>query len=304
MFSKLVECRYEKINKRYVGLDYWGHEEYQYDWRTIRSLTLLGKAVVTSVIIAIVMVAMVAGFLMGVDGEDDVVVMEETTTTAESIIVESKVYGPEWVVQDLYVCNTVTSSNEYTFVDDTNVWSDGQLHDVDWTQLLRKQVIMVWEINDDQMLRDFKADIDLFNRYTKAGIRVEMPGYIAREDDFVIPVTLGDAEGGWAHMALEFVLEGEFFGLPEWVWIDSASLVIDESMMEESTWIGSNGAITTGWAIDHTVTVLHEMGHLFGLGHTHDEVGEQVDSIMSYESDRSVRGFLPGDIAGLKEVFC
>jgi hypothetical protein len=274
-------------------------------WSNYTTLTEWNKKLIGMVAsaIAIIIVGIVSVGAILINKGDN----SETTTVntvAQTVVVQDNVYGPEWVKPNLYVCDTNTTSTEYTFVDDTNVWSDGLTHDIDWTQLLDVQVVMVWEIQDNDMLADFRYDISLFNEYTHAGVRVEEAGYVAQENDFIVPVVIDETESGWAHMESMYSMMPEFFGMPEYVTVDSARLVIDPAMLEESTWLTSSGAVTTGWSIDHTNTMLHEMGHLFGLGHTHDEVGEQVDSIMSYESDRSVRGFLPGDIAGLKEVFC
>ena len=52
-------------------------------------------------------------------------------------------------------------------------------------------------------------------------------------------------------------------------------------------------------------TFLHEMGHLINLDHPHEyDYSGDVDrgSIMSYESGASNRGFLSGDIAGIKQL--
>lgn len=286
---KLIEKKYEKVNQRYVGLDAFGAPKFEHDWATKYSVNKDMLAVVIAVI-GIVAGVVITSFMAF--GSNDAEVMVDTVAVEETVIEqEQEVYGPEWVKQDLYVCNSNAVSSEYIFSDDQFEWSDGNKHDIDWKQLLNDQIVMVWSIDDENMRADFVRDIELFNKYTNADVRVEDEGYIAQEDDFLVPVTVGITNEAWAHMALEFSLMGEFLGMPEYVYIDSAEFVIDPSMLPY-------------WSENHTNTVLHEMGHLYGLGHTHHEDGQQVDSIMSYESDRNVYGYLPGDIAGLKEVFC
>lgn len=204
--------------------------------------------------------------------------VEETTTTAP-------------VVADKYICNTEVTSMEYRFQDDEYVWADGIQREIPWASLRSKDIVMLWSMDDDAKFVDFVSDIAMFNEYTHAGVRVEKYGqYIAQDRDFIVPVILEDIEGdAWADMGVA-VNVTSVFGM-ETVSIQSATFRFDQLGLDS-------------WE-HHTHTVLHEMGHLFGLGHTHDGEGQQTDSIMSYESDYDfAAGYLPGDIAGLKEVFC
>ena len=60
-----------------------------------------------------------------------------------------------------------------------------------------------------------------------------------------------------------------------------------------------------GPSLEQEATMLHELGHVIGLEHTHidDDGINQGDSIMSYEANEEDH-YLPGDIAGLQEIFC
>lgn len=215
-----------------------------------------------------------------------------TTAQVNTIPVQqysTAVKGPKWEKKDLYVCNTSTDSTEYVFGDDMYQWEDGISRDIPWEQNIGK-VVLLWGIDDEVKYNDFVSDVALFNEYTHGGVRVEQLGYEPQQGEFVVPVVHENIDGdfAWADMSVRVGVSG-MFGI-ETVRIVDAKLRFDDLGL-------------SNWEF-HTHTTLHELGHLFGLQHTHGAEGQQTDSIMSYESDYNVNGYLPGDIAGLQEVFC
>lgn len=291
---KLFTTEYVKAGSTAVRYP-WG-TEYRDNWKEVKKVNVKALALYVAIMMAVIM-AVVSFMIMG--GNDNTVVnnipttvVDETSTdmveTQVAMVEETTTTMP--VVVDKYVCNTEVDSMEYHFQDDEYQWADGIQREIPWASLLSKDIIMLWSINDEAKYADFVADIALFNEYTHAGVRVEKYGYIPSEDEFIVPVVNEDIEGNfaWADMGVG-VGVSSLFGM-ETVSIRNATLRFDQLGLDN-------------WEY-HTHTVLHEMGHLFGLGHTHGEDGEQTDSIMSYESDYEFAGYLPGDIAGLKEVFC
>lgn len=257
-----------------------------WDWVKI-SITVTVATLVT------IVMAVMAMLVLSGDTDDTQPVQAEAPVTTVTEVPEVTIPVIETTTIPTpaveYVCNIQTNSKEYTSMDDEFVWEDGVTRDIDWSYILRFDIVLVWTIDDDAKLMDFMNDIELFNMYTNANIRVEREGYVARANDFIIPVVMEDLPGSsWAWMETG-VQVSAIFGA-ELVDVVSAKFTMDPKLINN-------------WNT-HTRTVLHEMGHLFGLGHTHDAEGQQTDSVMSYESDYSVKGYLPGDIAGLKEVFC
>lgn len=298
---------FKLIEKKYVAdgvttyVDSFGDVHLYPRWKEAIVVNKVAAALYSTIIVAIAVVTVLAMVVMG-DTADVVAVPApaetiptveavptvDTTPTVDAVPMVEEV-AP--IVAPEYVCDTVVESTEYKFLDDEFVWGDGVVRDINWGATLRKNIVMVWSIDNEQMYADFVQDIERFNVYTKAGVRVERYGYIAQENDFIVPVIMQDIEGAaWAHMETQ-ISSQNVFGIDVTI-LKGAVLAFDPVF------------ITEHWADTHTHTVLHEMGHMFGLGHTHDAAGEQTDSIMSYESDYSVDGYLPGDIAGLQQVFC
>jgi len=212
--------------------------------------------------------------------------VEEVTTTVTEV---TAITVQEEVAPAVeYVCDTYTGSKEYTIKHAT--MEDGSEHNIDWSVMADKHVVFQWNI-DNIYLDEFKEDIALFAQYTRMDVSVVDASYTPAAGDYLVPVVTGNLEDKlWAQMSTRLSASG-FIGMTT-IEIVDATFTIDPDMLGHQ------------WATTHTHTVLHELGHMVGLGHTHEAPGDQVESVMSYESDYSVVGYLPGDIAGLKEVLC
>lgn len=271
---------------------------------TYKQVTILNKsaaAIYGGVLVLIAVLTMVGALVFGgsntMDAAADTMV-DITVDTVVDTTVDTTPVMTMPVVEEVipvapvpqYVCDMPATSNEYAFLDDAYVWQDGVKRKVSWKATLKHDVVMLWAIDDEAKFADFINDIAMFNTYTRANVRVERYGYIGKENDFIVPVVIEDLEGlTWAHME-NHLQAMNLFGI-DITTLKSAKLAFDPEFMTEH------------WDV-HTHTVLHEMGHMFGLDHTHEQEGEQTDSIMSYESDYTTVGYLPGDIAGLQKVFC
>lgn len=308
---KLINTEAVIIGRKKVT-DPFGDTNYYNVWGTKRTLNM--KGILFYAVMLIMVGTIIGAFLLTGSNNAETTttsttvaettttstVAETTTTVAETVTtstvteISNKVYGPEWVKRDLYVCNTESNSTEYRFLGKEHVWSDGVQREIPWATMITKEIVLLWSIDDEVKYNDFVNDIALFNEYTHAGVRVEQWGYSPRYGEFVVPVLNEDIEGdvAWAdmHVELSILRDWSMFGKETGVEIYPGRFRFDDLGLEN-------------WEY-HTHMVLHEMGHLFGLDHTHDGEGRQTDSIMSYESDYNVNGYLPGDIAGLQEVFC
>lgn len=199
---------------------------------------------------------------------------EETTTTTVEEIIPS------------YVCDMVVDSDVYAFQE--YFLEDGTQLNIPWADMTKKNI--VFQFNLDMMyFEDFSDDVEMFNQYTGMDIRVEDSTYVGMDDEFIVPVNMGILEEDvWAQMGVG-VSASSFLGVMS-VSFPSAELTVDED------------ALGANWEY-HNHIMLHEFGHLFGLDHTMHLEGDET-SIMSYNSDYESIGLLPGDIAGLQEVFC
>lgn len=308
MFEKLInmfiEKKYEKTNERYVGLDTWGNPKFEWDWAT--KYKIKKDALVVIAIVGVILAVIVSSFVAfkGLSGSFEettttttTVVVEETTTTQE--VYEYVVYGPEYVTpvrKVEYVCDTPTISNEWKLME---IFTGYNMSQVDWREMADRTVVFQWNAGD-VMFAAFEEAVALVIEYTRADIRVVYGNYIPLNGEYVIPVTRTTLEEGAA-------LVQHYYDPRE----------LNDSRNEEGVMVttGLLMVATTYMEVDYMMeqekyeyalvnVFLHEIGHVFGLDHTHEEDGMQVDSVMSYESEDGVSHYLPGDIAGLKEVFC
>lgn len=304
MFGKLVEKKYEKVNERYVGLDAWGNPKFEWDWKTKYSLNTNAVAVVIAIVgvIAGIIVSSFVAF-KGLSGSFEetttttTVVVEETTTTQE--VYEYVVYGPEYVTpvrKVEYVCDTPTISNEWKLME---IFTGYNMSQVDWREMASRKVVFQWNAGDT-MAAAFEEAVALVVEYTRADIRVVYGNYIPLNGEYVIPVTRTTLEEGAALVQHYYDPRNlEDNRNEDGVVITTGLLMVSTTYMEVDYMMEQE---KYEYALVNVF--LHEIGHVFGLDHTHEEDGMQVDSVMSYESDDGVSHYLPGDIAGLKEVFC
>lgn len=307
MFEKLInmfiEKKYEKTNERYVGLDAWGNPKFEHDWKT--SYKIKKDALVVIAIVGVILAVIVSSFVAfkGFSGSFEetttttTVVVEETTTTVQE---EVYVYGPEYVAPGPkveYVCDTPTTSDEWKLLE---IFTGYNMSQVDWKEMASREVVFQWNAGE-VMASAFEEAVALLIEYTRANVRVVYGEYTPLNGEYVVPVTKKELRQGAGGMVTHSYDSRELNDSrnQEGVMVTTGLLVvaatrmeIDPMMEQEVYEYGLIGLL------------LHEIGHVYGLDHTHEEEGEQLDSVMSYESDPAVSHYLPGDIAGLKEVFC
>ena len=278
-------------------------------------------AVVISLIFTAAMFAFRGGqdagavYVQGTDVTTTTVVEENTTTTTE-------VFDP---TAARYVCDMPRSFSEEYYMKKVNrpfnarAWVDNDV-----------TIVFEWVLPDeyDQYMPQFKAYVDKFSVYT--GIKTQvikgydetasnMWGY---EWDYIYSqqkIAAGEDFSGFHQERLNTFLakyDAKKIGI---------NVVLDDSVRKDNTvaWVEMNdlkfGIVKSTFEVDFTInekeysywdrehghTILHELGHVIGLGHTHDLDDDihQNDSIMSYEA-KSVDYYLPGDIAAMQEIFC
>lgn len=308
LINMLVKKEYKKVNQRYVGLDTWGNPKYEYEWKTEIKISKNALVVVSAIGAAIGLIISSFVAFKGLSGsfeETTTTVVEETTTTTVVTTTTVEVYGdiiygPEYVApapKVEWVCDTPTTSDEWKLIG-VGEWSDLE---IDWKEMAAREVVFEWKAGDI-LLPAFEKAVEMFIEYTRANVRVESEGYLAVDGEDVIPVNKVPSLGDFAAHVVRYYDESQVKTEihPTLRYLYTAGMLrAGETYMEIDSKMEDEG-------YEYTLVnmFLHEIGHVYGLDHTHEEEGEQVDSVMSYESDPSVSHYLPGDIAGLKEVFC
>jgi hypothetical protein len=286
---------YKVIGRRTVGTDPLSHKAIYVNEYKATMVPVWSRIMMVVATIVIMIGGAFATIIMSSDDTATAIniptttTVEETTTTVEitTTTVEEITVIPSTPAVE-YVCDTYTNSTEYAIQHAT--FQDGSEYDIDWSVMADKHIVFQWNM-DNTYLEDFKADVAMFAQYTHMDVTVQDASYTPAAEDYLVPVVMGDLrDGAWAQMNTRLSSSG-FIGMTT-IEIVDATFTMDPDVFGDQ------------WATTHTHTVLHELGHMVGLDHTHDAEGQQTDSIMSYESDYESTGYLPGDIAGLKEVFC
>jgi len=213
------------------------------------------------------------------------------------------------VYQVQYVCDMAPStSSNYLFRQFTGssgtVISDGSAEDTRYifSMIQEKDIYLYVDImgidEDHELWREFADAADYLSIYLNKNITV---GTDEIGEDFtgiVLPIrsefdprqhgTNNDGEGvAWNETRVSGFL-GFYFA-------DNAVYIRENFLFGTGEW--SNDP----YAFKHTgfTTLIHEFAHSMGFDHV-----SGYDAVMSYESDESVRHYLPGDDAGFQALIC
>lgn len=256
---------------------------YKEVWDTKKIATIGG---VFGVVIAMLCAVVLLAFTGGSDA--DATVSSDATYVVEEDVVVTTTTVPEPTVQ--YVCDMPAStSTEYALIE----WSNGDPAYVDFPSVSAQTIVFTWNVQLSQEMRDILAKhIANVGIYVNKEMRIEDADYVAVDGEVIVPIVNGSTIkqlDGANYTAAIWTTSSMFFGTESSFAINDAKDSLEYSIRE----YGMN-------------VVYHELGHLFGLEHTHvDNDGiDQVDSIMSYEHVWDAEGFEAGDIAGLQQIFC
>lgn len=245
------------------------------------------RVVIASVIAGIVMLAIVTTAVLVTMGGASKAQVADTYTT-NTVAVEETTTTTTVPVRGQYVCDMPTSySTEYTLT----TWDNGDVAYLDFPSVTASTIVFEWHIDQVQEVMDtFRADIEEVGRYVGKEMRIELPGYVAQDGEFVVPVIFNKEKIGTSDYSAYIMWSSNFFFGVE------ATFGFNPDVFNE----------IEKWNAYHHIIVLHELGHLFGLDHTHinDDGITQEDSIMSYEDVWTREGYMPGDIAGFQHIFC
>jgi len=263
-----------------------------FDWMRsgVRYHTVM---VIASVIAGIIMLGLVVTAVLTIMGSASNAQSTDTYTTDTTVVNE---YVEETTTTTVptptaqYVCDMpVSYGTEYTFIQ----WTTGEDAYVEFPSVSAHTIVFTWNVNFSQEMRNtFAKNIAEVGIYVGKEMRIEDAGYKAADGELIVPIINGSKVkqfDGVNYSAAIWTTSNMFFGTEH-------SFVVNDNHANLEQMIQQYGK----------QIIFHELGHLFGLDHTHiDGDGvDQVDSIMSYEHVWDADGFEDGDIAGLQKVFC
>ena len=281
---------------------------------------------VAAVIMGMLVTASVLGLRNGgsdataaVDTTSPIVRMEETTTTT--------VVDPN---TPRYVCDMpVSYSTEYNM----ELFNKREFNARDWKDN-NITLVFEWLLPEEynRHMGEFIDVVNMFSLYTGLNTKVikgydETAANIASYESYLYRKTLmqealakgdTDAVEYYTQVITQFEMEYDTTKIginvvlddavenskyAAWVMSYTNKMGISESFIQDNFVV--NGTARSKWDSYYVHTMLHELGHVIGLEHTHidDDGINQGDSIMSYEANEEDH-YLPGDIAGLQEIFC
>ena len=256
---------------------------YKEVWDVKKIATIGG---VFGIVIAMLCAVVLLTFTGGNDA--DATVSPEATYVVEEEVVVTTTTVPEPTAK--YVCDMpMSTSTEYGFTK----WSTGEDAYLDFPSVTARTIVFTWNVELTQEMRDILAKhIAEVGIYVGKEMRIEDGDYTAVDGELIVPIINGSGVkqfDGAKYTAAIWTTSNFLFGT-------ESSFVINDTNPNLEYNIKNYGMNV----------VYHELGHLFGLEHTHvdDDGIDQVDSIMSYEHVWEAEGFEAGDIAGLQQIFC
>jgi hypothetical protein len=247
------------------------------------------KIVTFGGVFAVVLALLVTTAMFAFRGGNDAAAVVDLNTT--TTVVEQNITTTTTVANRAqYVCDMPRStSTEYEFIK----WSNGSVAYPDFPAVTAKTIVFTWHVDLSVEVRNiFAKNITDVGIYVGKEMRIENADYVASNGELIVPVVNGSN--------IKMFADGDYLAA---IWTRNSFLFgVESSFVLNDT----HSDLETHMRLSGTRIIYHELGHLFGLDHTHvdDDGIQQRDSIMSYEWIWSAKGFETGDIAGLQEIFC